>query len=101
MLGQEAEYTRLPYFFTDQFDLGMEYTGYAPSDGYERVVVRGNLPGREFLAFWLDADNHVLAGMNVNIWDATDQIKQLVSSAAPVDPDRLADPAVPLTDLSG
>ena len=101
MLGQKAEYARLPYFFTDQFDLGMEYTGYAPSDGYERVVVRGNLPGREFLAFWLDADNHVLAGMNVNIWDATDQIKQLVSSTVPVDPDRLADPAVPLTDLSG
>lgn len=100
MLGQKAEYTRLPYFFTDQFDLGMEYTGYAPVDGYERVVVRGNLPGREFLAFWLGADNHVLAGMNVNIWDATDQIKQLVSSSAPVDPDRLADSGVPLTDLS-
>ncbi|WP_072687823.1 NAD(P)/FAD-dependent oxidoreductase [Rhodococcus marinonascens] len=101
MLGSKAEYAKLPYFFTDQFDLGMEYTGYAPPDSYERVVVRGDLPGREFLAFWLDADNHVLAGMNVNIWDATDQIRQLVSSSAPIDPDRLADPAVPLTDLPG
>ena len=101
MLGHAAEYGNLPYFFTDQFDLGMEYVGYAPHDSYDRVVVRGDFAAREFLAFWLDADNHVLAGMNVNIWDVTDQIKQLVSSSAPVDPDRLADPAVPLTDLSG
>ena len=101
MLGHAAEYGNLPYFFTDQFDLGMEYVGYAPHDSYDRVVVRGDFAAREFVAFWLDADNHVLAGMNVNIWDVTDQIKQLVSSSAPVDPDRLADPAVPLTDLSG
>jgi len=101
MLGHAAEYGNLPYFFTDQFDLGMEYVGYAPHDSYDRVVVRGDFAAREFLAFWLDADNHVLAGMNVNIWDVTDQIKQLVSSSAPVDPDRLADPGVPLTDLSG
>ncbi|GAF47352.1 NAD/ferredoxin-dependent reductase-like protein [Rhodococcus wratislaviensis] len=101
MLGHAAEYGNLPYFFTDQFDLGMEYVGYAPHDSYDRVVVRGDFAAREFVAFWLDADNHVLAGMNVNIWDVTDQIKQLVSSSAPIDPDRLADPAVPLTDLSG
>jgi NADPH-dependent 2,4-dienoyl-CoA reductase/sulfur reductase-like enzyme len=101
MLGHAAEYGNLPYFFTDQFDLGMEYVGYAPHDSYDRVVVRGDFAAREFVAFWLDADNHVLAGMNVNIWDVIDQIKQLVSSSAPVDPDRLADPEVPLTDLSG
>ncbi|AII09758.1 MULTISPECIES: NAD(P)/FAD-dependent oxidoreductase [Rhodococcus] len=101
MLGHAAEYGNLPYFFTDQFDLGMEYVGYAPHDSYDRVVVRGDFAAREFVAFWLDADNHVLAGMNVNIWDVTDQIKQLVSSSASIDPDRLADPAVPLTDLSG
>ncbi|ANS29607.1 ferredoxin-NAD(+) reductase [Rhodococcus opacus] len=101
MLGHEAEYGNLPYFFTDQFDLGMEYVGYAPHDSYDRVVVRGDFAAREFVAFWLDADNHVLAGMNVNIWDVTDQIKKLVSSSAPVDPDRLADPGVPLADLSG
>ncbi|AOW92980.1 pyridine nucleotide-disulfide oxidoreductase [Rhodococcus sp. WMMA185] len=99
MLGRSAEYAQLPYFFTDQFDLGMEYTGYVPLKSYERVIVRGDLPGREFLAFWLDEGGHVLAGMNVNIWDATDEIKQLVSSPATVDPDRLADPEVTLTDL--
>jgi len=90
MLDQPAEYTELPYFFTDQYDLGMEYVGHAPS--YKRVVFRGDVNGREFVAFWLDGDNRVLAGMNVNIWDVLDDIKALVRSRAPVDPDRLADP---------
>src|SRR3954462_1276423 len=61
MLGKQAVYDRLPYFFSDQYDLGMEYIGYATPGGYERVVVRGDLPGREFIAFWLSGD-HVVAG---------------------------------------
>lgn len=94
MLGKSASYDRLPYFFTDQYDLGMEYTGYAAPGEYARVVVRGDEAKREFVAFWLDADNRVLAGMNVNIWDVTDRIKDLIGQQ--VDPDRLADPATPL-----
>ncbi|MFD4368123.1 NAD(P)/FAD-dependent oxidoreductase [Rhodococcus sp. NPDC058521] len=99
MLGRTAEYSDLPYFFTDQFDLGMEYTGYVPSAGYDRVVVRGDTDSREFVAFWIDSENRVLAGMNVNIWDVTDQIKALVSSASPVDPAQLGDPSMGLSDL--
>ncbi|MFI2473140.1 NAD(P)/FAD-dependent oxidoreductase [Nocardia xishanensis] len=91
MLGKSATYDRLPYFFTDQYDLGMEYTGYAAPGGYERVVVRGDLAKREFVAFWLDPQNRVLAGMNVNVWDVTDRIKELITAGAPVDPDRLTD----------
>ncbi|WP_330232540.1 FAD-dependent oxidoreductase [Nocardia sp. NBC_00508] len=91
MLGKEAAYERLPYFFTDQYDLGMEYTGYAAPGEYARVTVRGDLAAREFVAFWLDADNRVLAGMNVNVWDVTDRIKELILAGEPVDPDRLAD----------
>ncbi len=94
MLGNPGEYTELPYFFADQYDLGMEYTGHAPH--YERVVFRGDVDGREFVAFWLDRDNRVLAGMNVNIWDVLDDVKSLIRSRAPVDPDRLADPQRPL-----
>jgi 3-phenylpropionate/trans-cinnamate dioxygenase ferredoxin reductase component len=94
MLGKPEEYTELPYFFTDQYDLGMEYVGHAPH--YERVVFRGDVDGREFVAFWLDRDNRVLAGMNVNIWDVLDDVKSLIRSRAPVDPDRLADPQQPL-----
>ena len=97
MLGKPAEYAELPYFFTDQYDLGMEYAGHAPN--YERVVFRGDVDGREFVAFWLDADNRVLAGMNVNIWDVLDDVKSLIRSRAPVDPDRLADPQQALGSL--
>ncbi|OMC07875.1 NAD(P)/FAD-dependent oxidoreductase [Mycolicibacterium fortuitum] len=95
MLGNSAEYDELPYFFTDQYDLGMEYVGHAPE--YERVVFRGDVAGREFVAFWLDASSRVLAGMNVNVWDVLDDVKALIRSGAPVDPDRIADPAQPLS----
>jgi 3-phenylpropionate/trans-cinnamate dioxygenase ferredoxin reductase component len=97
MLGEPGEYTELPYFFSDQYDLGMEYAGHAPS--YERVVFRGDVDGREFVAFWLDADNRVLAGMNVNIWDVLDDIKSLIRSKTAVDPDTLADPEASLGEL--
>ncbi|MGW6661297.1 NAD(P)/FAD-dependent oxidoreductase [Rhodococcus sp. NPDC055024] len=100
MLGRPAEYVRMPYFFTDQYDLGMEYVGHAPHGAYARVVSRGDVDKREFLAFWLDSANKVLAGMNVNIWDAGDAIKELVASSRPVDPDRLADPQIPLAEVS-
>jgi len=100
MLGRPAEYVRMPYFFTDQYDLGMEYVGHAPHGGYSRVVTRGDVDKREFLAFWLDSANKVLAGMNVNIWDAGDAIKELVASSRPVDPERLADPEIPLAEVS-
>jgi 3-phenylpropionate/trans-cinnamate dioxygenase ferredoxin reductase component len=97
MLGKPGEYDELPYFFTDQYDLGMEYVGHAPS--FERVVFRGDISGREFVAFWLDGDSRVLAGMNVNIWDVLDDVKALIRSRTPVDADKLADPQAPLADL--
>lgn len=99
MLGTPTEYAELPYFFTDQYELGMEYVGYAPD--FANVVFRGDVAGREFVAFWLDGDNRVRAGMNVNIWDVLDDVKALIRSAAPVDPDTLADPQSPLGDLLG
>lgn len=98
MLGQDAVYDRVPYFFSDQYDLGMEYTGYVEPEGYDRVVFRGDVPGREFIAFWLSG-GRVLAGMNVNVWDVTDPVRELVRSGRPVDPAALADPARPLTEL--
>ena len=99
MLGKPAEYAELPYFFTDQYDLGMEYVGHAPH--FDRVVFRGDLAGREFVAFWVDGDNRVLAGMNVNIWDVLDDVKALIRSKAAVDTDKLADPQSSLADLVG
>lgn len=97
MLGQNTAYTKLPYFYSDQYDLGMEYNGFAAD--WDRVVTRGDVAGREFLAFWLK-DGRVLAGMNVNVWDQGDQIKALVRSGVIVDADRLADLSTPLADLT-
>ena len=97
MLGESGEYSELPYFFTDQYDLGMEYAGHAP--GSNRVVFRGDVNSREFVAFWLDADNHVLAGMNVNIWDVLDDIKNLIRKKTAVNLNKLVDPQVPLGEL--
>ena len=98
MLGQDVSYDRVPYFYTDQYDLGMEYSGYVEPPGYDRVVFRGDVPGREFIAFWL-AGGRVLAGMNVNIWDVNDAIQALVRDGQPVDENRLADPDVPLESV--
>ncbi|GAA1170011.1 NAD(P)/FAD-dependent oxidoreductase [Pseudonocardia alaniniphila] len=99
MLGEPASYDRLPYFFTDQYDLGMEYTGYTDPDGQEELVVRGDTAAREFIAFWLK-DGRVTAAMNVNIWDVTEPIRDLIRSGAQVEASRLADPDVPLSGLS-
>jgi 3-phenylpropionate/trans-cinnamate dioxygenase ferredoxin reductase component len=99
MLGQHVAYDRVPYFFTDQYDLGMEYSGYVEPDGYDQVIFRGDSSRREFIAFWLGPGGRVLAGMNVNIWDVNDTIQALVRAAKPVDASRLADPRVPLEEL--
>jgi 3-phenylpropionate/trans-cinnamate dioxygenase ferredoxin reductase component len=98
MLGQDIVYDRVPYFFTDQYDLGMEYSGHAEPGSYDQVVFRGDVTGREFIAFWI-GDGRVLAGMNVNVWDVTEDIERLVRSGAQIDLTRLADPGVPLAEL--
>jgi 3-phenylpropionate/trans-cinnamate dioxygenase ferredoxin reductase subunit len=98
MLGLATPYERLPYFFSDQYDLGMEYTGYAPS--WDKVVFRGDPETRQFIAFWL-SDGRVVAGMNVNVWDVTGPIGELIRGRMPIDESRLADPDVPLEDLVG
>ncbi|MET7397484.1 FAD-dependent oxidoreductase [Dactylosporangium sp. NPDC005572] len=103
LLGEPVVFDRVPYFFSDQYDLGMEYSGFAEPGGYDRVVFRGDVAAREFVAFWV-REGRVLAGMNVNVWDVTDDIQQLVRAGyagRSVDLARLADPDVPLGDLLG
>jgi 3-phenylpropionate/trans-cinnamate dioxygenase ferredoxin reductase subunit len=96
MLGRGEPFDHLPYFFSDQYDIGMEYSGFAR--GWDRVVFRGDRAAREFIAFWMVGDR-VVAGMNVNVWDVTDDIRRLIRSRAAVDDQRLADPDVPLGTL--
>jgi 3-phenylpropionate/trans-cinnamate dioxygenase ferredoxin reductase component len=97
MLGQDVSYDRVPYFFSDQYDVGMEYAGLA--DPEDEVVFRGDPASREFIAFWL-RDGRVVAGMNVNVWDVSEHLQAMVRAGAQVDRERLADPDVDLEGLA-
>ncbi|MBK0377211.1 FAD-dependent oxidoreductase [Streptomyces sp. RB110-1] len=98
MLGQDVAYDRVPYFFSDQYDLGLEYSGWAPPGSYDEVIIRGDAGKREFIAFWLK-DRRVLAGMNVNVWDVTETIQELIRGRRQLDPEALGNPSVPLDSL--
>jgi 3-phenylpropionate/trans-cinnamate dioxygenase ferredoxin reductase component len=98
MLGQDVSYDPVPYFYSDQYDLGMEAAGLPEPGSYDQVLYRGDRAGREFIAFWL-RDGAVLAGMNVNVWDVSDDIQAIIRSGKQVDPGRLTDPDVPLAEL--
>jgi 3-phenylpropionate/trans-cinnamate dioxygenase ferredoxin reductase subunit len=96
MLGRAEPYDLIPYFFSDQYDVGMEYAGYATA--WDEVVFRGAPESREFIAFWLK-DARVVAGMNVNVWDVNEHIQALVRAGHPIERRRLSDPDIPLEDL--
>jgi 3-phenylpropionate/trans-cinnamate dioxygenase ferredoxin reductase subunit len=98
MLGQDVVYDRVPYFYTDQYDLSMEYAGYTEPGGYDQVIFRGDVQRPEFIAFWLGG-GRVLAGMNVNIYGVNETIKAIVRGGRAVDPGRLANPDVPLEEF--
>jgi 3-phenylpropionate/trans-cinnamate dioxygenase ferredoxin reductase subunit len=98
MLGNTAPYERLPYFYSDQYDLGMEYRGHASAS--DSVVVRGSLADRQFVAFWL-REGRVVAGMNANVWEIAKPVEQLIRSGVVVDRARLADPSIAIEDLTG
>jgi 3-phenylpropionate/trans-cinnamate dioxygenase ferredoxin reductase subunit len=96
MLGEPVSYDRIPYFFSDQYDAGMEYSGYATE--WDEVVFRGSRDAGEFIAFWLK-NRRVVAGMNVNVWDVNEHVQALIRSRSEVDPAALADPDVALGSL--
>lgn len=97
LLGADEHYDRVPYFYSDQYDLGMEYVGHAPR--WEEVVLRGDREANEFIAFWIH-DRHVVAAMNVNVWDVVDDLTSIVAAQRPIDPDLLADTRSPLADIA-
>ena len=98
MLGQDAADVRPSYFFTDQYDLSMEYTGDIGPAGYDRVIFRRHANSNQMIVFWLH-EQRVQAGMNINIWDVADDIEGLVQSPHPANPEDLANPAIPLASL--
>jgi 3-phenylpropionate/trans-cinnamate dioxygenase ferredoxin reductase subunit len=97
VLGAGEIYDRVPYFYSDQFDLGMEVRG--RTLGSDRAVIRGDVTRREFLAFWL-SDGRVVAAMNANIWDVTDDLAAMVAGGSRIEPERLADDAVPIAAMA-
>lgn len=98
MLGEDVHYDNLPYFYSDQYDVSMEYIGYGAAGD---PAVRGDLGKREFVAFWLSPDSSLQAVMAVNTWDVIDAVKPLIMSGVRVDPARLVDASVPITELAG
>jgi 3-phenylpropionate/trans-cinnamate dioxygenase ferredoxin reductase subunit len=98
MLGKAGEYDEIPYFFSDQYDVGMEYSGFVPM--WDEVVFRGDLSGGEFVAFWL-YDGRVAAGMNVNVWDVNEHVQALIRANVPVNAAQLRDLDTPLETLVG
>ena len=98
VLGEYRDYTGIPYFYTDQFDLGMEYSGFGDLARNADVVYRGDRAARRFVAFWL-ADGQVVAGMNVNVWDVNETVQRFISSGVRVEANRLADESIALEDL--
>ncbi|KAF2413148.1 FAD-dependent oxidoreductase [Microbacterium sp. B35-04] len=104
MLGERASFDDIPYFYTDQYDLGMELSGYAPLMTDADLVVRGDLAAREFIAFWVEAPDstgrgRVVAGMNVNVWDVNETVQALIRSGERLDAERLRNADVPLDSL--
>jgi len=98
MLGKPVVYDPVPYFYSDQYDLGMECAGLPSPGTYEQVAYRGDRAALEFIAFWLSR-GAVVAGMNVNVWDVNDDIQALIRSRRQVNPSHLTDPAIPLSDV--
>ncbi|MGN6326281.1 NAD(P)/FAD-dependent oxidoreductase [Pseudolysinimonas sp.] len=99
MLDGDAVLDDIPYLYSDQYDVGMEYSGYPPLADGAQLVIRGDLAARELVAFWV-RDGRVVAGMNVNVWDVNDQVQRLIRERVVVDTDRLADASVDLASLT-
>jgi 3-phenylpropionate/trans-cinnamate dioxygenase ferredoxin reductase component len=98
MLGQDATDARPSYFFSDQYDLSMEYTGDIGPSGYDQVIFRRYPDPRQLIVFWLSGQR-VQAGMNLNIWDVADDIERLVQSPHPANTDDLAHSDIPLASF--
>ncbi|HET7327552.1 MAG TPA: FAD-dependent oxidoreductase, partial [Nocardioidaceae bacterium] len=100
MLDQPVVHDVVPFFWSDQYDAGMEFAGHWTRERpYDRVVLRGDVGAFEFMAFWL-TDGFVVAGMHMNVWDTIDAVQDLIRGSAQADPDKLADPEVPLDQVT-
>ena len=98
LMGERTAYERLPYFYSDQYDLGLEYTGHVARGDKTELVVRGDETSGAFMAFWT-REGRVAAGLSINLWDQMEDIQELIRSREVVPPSRLADVEIPLDEL--
>jgi 3-phenylpropionate/trans-cinnamate dioxygenase ferredoxin reductase subunit len=77
LLGEPVTYADLPYFFTDQYDLGMEYFGYIGSGGFDDLTVEPGKTDDAFAAYW-SREGRLVAAMHVNQWDRSDELRDRV-----------------------
>jgi 3-phenylpropionate/trans-cinnamate dioxygenase ferredoxin reductase subunit len=96
MLGHTATYDRLPYFYSDQYELNAQYVGHVPPGARHQTVLRGGSDPRQLVALWV-ADGLLLAGMVVGADDELPAITALIRSGRPVDISALRDPGRPIT----
>jgi 3-phenylpropionate/trans-cinnamate dioxygenase ferredoxin reductase subunit len=100
MLREDAVYDAIPFFYSDQYDTGMEYSGHVPREASYEVVLRGDPGSGAWMAFYLGEGDRLLAGMHMNTWDTIDAVQDLIRSKAALDRSRLADPQVALADVA-
>lgn len=99
MLGQSSDFDPAPFFFTDQYDIALEYAGRVDARTADAPVIRGDLAADRFHAFWV-VENVVVAGLHVNAWDeGIEPVQDLIRARTPVEPADLANPAIPLAQL--
>ncbi|BCW63767.1 FAD-dependent oxidoreductase [Paenarthrobacter sp. MSM-2-10-13] len=98
MMGRDAQLDVVPYFYTDQFTVSMEYSGFPSLTSGITPMIRGSLDDGSFIAFWL-REGVVVAGMSVNQRRVQKPIKALISTRTPVNVNKLTDLGVPLDEL--
>ncbi len=96
IVGGDVPYTKLPYFWSDQYDVNLEYRGNASGD--DRAVWRGDRAGLTFSVFYL-RDGLVDAVLSMNDSKTNEVGGKLIESRRPVSEAALADMGVDLNEL--
>ena len=95
LLGEEAEYDAVPYFWSEQFGRMVQYAGHHPAA--DRMVRRGDPADKGWGVCWLAGDR-LEAVLTVRRPRDLVQARRLIAAGARVDPEAVADPDVPLRD---
>ncbi len=96
MLGMREAYAEIPWFWSDQYDVNMQYVGHAAR--WDEIVVRGDVAARSFTAFYVEG-RRLRAALAVNRHRDIRPSRELIRSGAPVEPDKLSNEELELKSL--